>query len=391
MDGTATEREETRNRFENEGYAVMTGESAEVFARLEERAQRVEGQAEEVYRFGSKSKSMEAVNEWLKTLQKDSMKTTAQNQETPVLILGESGTGKEGIARMIHAGSKRARGPWISINCRNYKAHALEHELFGTAQKRGLLDLAKGGTLFLNNIEGMDQKIQTRMIHSIQAGTYADVRLVAASNQELSEYNSEGRFNEEFYQHFSGAVIEVPSLRNRTEDIIPMAEHFMKTAFAQQGKHFEGFTEDAKSVLLNYIWPGNVYELFNVTERAALLFNKNGAVDVEDITNLESVVRISPTTATRKRYEFNETYQPGISMDISQYSGGEVNYTLLKKKWSNEFEKEYLQNLLARTRGNVTAAAKESGIDRSNFLRILRRHKISAQYFRSGMEIKKAA
>lgn len=388
-------------------------ENQDFVSRLEARVARVEGKAEDQYWFVSKAKAMEPVNEWLKVLQRESMRSANQTnvEEPSTLIVGESGTGKEGIARMIHAGSIRAKGAWIALNCANFNDQLLESELFGhekgaftgaATQKRGLFELAKGGTIFLDEIGEMDIKLQAKILRVLQEKTFrrvggsedlkTDVRFIAATNQNLSQYISEGKFRDDLYHRLARVVIEIPALRSRTEDIIPMSELFFERAFHIRGKKYEGMTPEAKQAMQAYAWPGNVRELLNVVERAALLWSKNGKVGIEDISIQDSHSGKTPPTPPKKKLEYNDGYRPGISMNIANMpAAGSQTFTNLKKKWSDEFEKEYLENLLTRTQGNVTAAAKESGIDRSNFLRLLRRHQINAQNYRHAPAALKAA
>jgi DNA-binding NtrC family response regulator len=387
-------------------------ENEEFVSRLEARIARVEGKTEDRYWFVSKSKSMEPVNEWLRVLQRESMRSTGMNEidEPATLITGESGTGKEGIARMIHAGSRRAKGPWIAVNCANFNAELLESELFGhekgaftgaISQKRGLFELAKGGTIFLDEIGEMDVKLQARLLRVLQEKTFrrvggntdieTDVRFVSATNQNLGQRIADGNFREDLYHRIARVVIDVPALRERSDDIVPMCESFFERAFHSRGKKYEGLTPEANYLLSQYSWPGNVRELLNVVERTALLWNKEGLVDAEDISLGVSGSGPGSPTPPKKRYEYNEDYRPGVSMNITDYSGESQNYTVMKKKWSEQFEREYLINLLNRTQGNVTIAAKESGIDRSNFLRLLRRHGINAANFRNARSLKAVA
>ena len=247
----------------------------------------------------------------------------------------------------------------------------------------------------------MDIKLQAKILRVLQEKTFrrvggsedlkTDVRFVAATNQNLADYISQGKFREDLYHRISRVVVEIPSLRNRVEDIEPMSELFFERAFTMRGKKYEGMTTEAVLVMQNYTWPGNIRELLNVVERTALLWSKAGKIEAEDISIPESFSPRTPPTPPKKKYEFNEGYRPGISMNISNYSASSPTFTNLKKKWADEFEKEYLENLLARMQGNVTAAAKESGIDRSNFLRLVRRHKINVQCYREVVGEKKAA
>jgi transcriptional regulator with GAF, ATPase, and Fis domain len=285
----------------------------------------------------------------------------------------------------------------------------LESELFGhekgsftgaVNQRRGLFELAKNGTLFLDEIGEMDIKLQSRLLRVLQEKTFrrvggtvditTDVRIVAATNQNLQRYISDGKFREDLYHRLARVVIDVPALRDRKEDIVSMAKMFFERAFQNRGKNFEGMTPAAESAITEYHWPGNVRELLNFVERAALLAGKPGKVDVTDL----SLPKVKDSHITRTS-SAAETFEPGLTIDThsiiqsaSNDTNGAMNYTQLKKKWSDAFEKEYLVSCLSRSQGNVTSAARESGIDRSNFLRLLRRHQINAQNYR---EMKKAA
>jgi DNA-binding NtrC family response regulator len=385
-------------------------ENEDFVQRLEARVARVEGKTEDKFWYVSKSKAMEPANEWLRVLQRESMRGTVEEPST--LIIGESGTGKEGIARMIHAGSRRAKGAWIAVNCANFSEQLLESELFGhekgsftgaTNQKRGLFELAKGGTLFLDEIGEMDVKLQARLLRVVQEKNFrrvggtsdiaADVRIVAATNQNLMQYVACGKFREDLYHRLARVVIELPALRLRSEDLVPMARQFFEQAFQNRAKTFEGFSPAAEAAIQAYTWPGNVRELLNVVERSALLWNGNGKVELKDLS-LPSEASAPQTTLST--YEPSATFA-GLKFDVSsavvpQFNANAIeNYTQIKKRFSDSFEKEYLLNILDRQQGNVTAAAKESGIDRSNFLRLLRRHHINAQEFRTSPAMKKAA
>lgn len=377
-------------------------ENEEYMSRLQDRVARVEGKESDQFWYISKSKVMEPVNEWLKVLQRESMRGNADEPTT--LILGESGTGKEGIARMIHASSRRAKGAWIAINCANFSDTLLESELFGhekgaftgaTAQKRGLFELASNGTLFLDEIGEMDAKLQAKILRVLQEGTFrrvggsvdikSDIRLLAATNKNLLTLIEQGQFREDLYHRLARVVINLPALRERVEDIVPMSQQFFEKAFAKRGKVFNGFTPGAHTALENYPWPGNVRELLNVVERTALLWNNQaGQVDVTHLSLPSGKIKQMGGAAVQE-------FKPGLTLDPKSFAFGEAameNYTQLKKRWSDSFEKEYLIHVLQRNNGNVTAAAKESGIDRSNFLRLLRRHGVSAQNYRG---VKQAA
>ena len=290
-------------------------ENEDFMQRLEARVARVEGKVEDQVWFVSRSKAMEPVNEWIKVLQREALRGEAEEPAT--LIIGESGTGKEGIARMIHAGSRRAKGPWIAVNCANFSEQLLESELFGhekgsftgaTQQKRGLFELAKNGTLFLDELGEMDVKLQSRLLRVIQEKTFrrvggtvdvtTDVRIVAATNQDLQKYIETGKFRDDLYHRISRVIIELPPLRFRSEDLLPMARQFFENAFHHRGKKFEGMTPATEEVLQNYSWPGNVRELLNVIERTALLWNEKGPVDAKHIILPSALAKNNVNTAS---------------------------------------------------------------------------------------------
>ncbi len=373
-------------------YELETEREGELH-RLQARVARVEGKEEDQLWFVSKSSSMEKVNEWLNVLQRESMRGGAE--EPSVLITGESGTGKEGIARMVHAGSRRGKGPWVAVNCANFTEQLLESELFGhekgaftgaQSMKRGLFEIAQGGTLFLDEIGEMEPKLQARLLRVLQEKVCrrvgglkdfeVDVRIISATNQSLKSRIESGDFREDLYHRLSGVVIEIPPLRERNDDVVSMAEEFLKRAFENRGKPFEGLGVDAKTAIKAYHWPGNVRELLNVVERTALIWKGRGPVGAGHLALPEG-----SAGEHAKPIEFE-----GFGSEKSPYTtpqaAGAGGYMELKKKWCDAFEKEYLIAALGRHGGNVSAAAREAKIDRSNFLRLLRRHQLRAQEFR---------
>jgi DNA-binding NtrC family response regulator len=378
-------------------------ENSDLVGRLEARIERVEGKTEDAFWYVSKAQSMNKVNEWITILRRESMRANAE--EPTVLVVGESGTGKEGIARMVHAGSRRGKGPWVAVNCANFNEQLLESELFGHERgaftgantlKRGLFEIAKGGTLFLDEIGEMDVKLQAKLLRVLQEKVFrrvggnadidADVRVVAATNRNLQAKIKETKFREDLYHRISRVVVEIPALRERREDIVPMAVQFAERAFRSRGKTFGGFTPEAEEGIRGYTWPGNVRELLNVIERAALLWDGNGAITAKAIG-----IPTGGAHAGNGHANGNGNAAPGklelVSSPFTASSSGGTNgvdsgYTEMKKKWADSFEREYLMATLSRHSGNVSAAAREARLDRSNFLRLLRRHGLKAQQYR---------
>jgi len=210
--------------------------------------------------------------------------------DATVLISGESGTGKELIARAIHQNSKRSDAPFIPINCGALPENLLESELFGHVKgaftgahqnKKGLFEEADSGTLFLDEIGETTPTTQVKLLRVLQdmevrrvgsnTAVKVDVRLVAATNQQLLRRIEENTFREDLYYRLQVILIELPPLRERTEEIIPLAEHYLGVFSQKFNKTVTGFTEQAKKSLLSYSWPGNVRELINAIERAVIL------------------------------------------------------------------------------------------------------------------------
>jgi two-component system response regulator AtoC len=210
--------------------------------------------------------------------------------ESSVLLLGESGTGKELVAQAIHWASPRRGGPFVAVNCAAVPETLLESELFGhekgaftgaDRRREGLFAAASGGTLFLDEIGDMPLATQAKLLRVLQdravrplggtASMQLDLRVVAATNKDLPAMVKDGRFREDLYYRLAVIPIRLPSLRERPEDIMLIAEHYLRETAARLGKHIEGFDETALGWMEHHAWPGNVRELENVIERAVVL------------------------------------------------------------------------------------------------------------------------
>ena len=387
----------------NREYSLAR-ENTDLVSRLEARIERVEGKSEDQYWFVSKDPAMGAVNEWITVLRREAMRGGAD--EPSVVIYGESGTGKEGVARMIHAGSRRGKGPWIAVNCANFSEQLLESELFGhergaftgaTSTKRGLFEIAHGGTLFLDEVGEMDIKVQARLLRVLQEKTFrrvggtsdiqSDVRVICATHRNLKECVSKGSFREDLYHRLGRVELTVPALRDRNEDVVLMAAQFGERAFVNRGKKFPGFASDALNAIREYMWPGNVRELINVIERTALIYEGSSEIGVRGLA-----IPTQPGKGTAPRFEVIEGGGQ-TTPQIVRVEGVE-GFMVMKKRWGLAFEREYLVSTLSRHLGNVSAAAREAKLDRSNFLRLLRRHRLSAQEYRRpgvGVEVAQPA
>ncbi len=215
----------------------------------------------------------------------------AASSTTRILVLGESGTGKALVARAIHAGSARAAGPFIEINCASLPEQLIEAELFGAEKgaytgahqrRAGLVTLADKGTLFLDEIGEMPLALQAKLLHFLENGQYraigatrslqADVRVVAATNRDLASEVAAGRFREDLYYRINVICLNIPALRNRGEDAVHLAEHFAHQFAHEEGVQPIRLAAPIKALLAAYCWPGNVRELKNLIERLTILY-----------------------------------------------------------------------------------------------------------------------
>lgn len=287
-----------------------------------------------------------------------------------VLIAGESGTGKEVVARAIHQRSKRAEGNFVTVNCGAIPVDLIESELFGHAkgsftganrERVGLWEEASGGTIFLDEVTETSPLFQVKLLRVLQQGEIrrvgsnrtikVDARVIAATNRDINEEVSSGRFRQDLMYRLNAVTIDLPSLRDRVEDIIPLAEHFAKKARAP-GMPPVKFSEDAVERLQSYHWEGNVRELENAILHAASL-----ADDVIDLWHLPDRIR---------GFHAAEPGDTGAHGD--EFVAGDGDWKTLA-----EVETEYANKVLAHTGGNKQAAARLLNIDRKTLARIISR------------------
>jgi two-component system nitrogen regulation response regulator NtrX len=278
-----------------------------------------------------------------------------------VLIYGENGTGKELVARTIHARSRRARGPFIEVNCAAIPEELIESELFGhmkgaftgaVSDRRGKFELADGGTLFLDEIGDMSVKTQAKVLRALQeqvvepvggtAGVKVDVRVIAATNKELRNEIRGGRFREDLYFRLNVIPIFVPPLRDREADIPLLAEHFMAEFAREYGRRPKRLDSGAATGLRSYRWPGNVRELRNVIERLMIMVPG-------DIIVLSDLAFLDGATAAAAE-------EPGAP-------------TLSLHEARENFERDYILRALAAQHGNISRTADVLGVERSNLYR----------------------
>ncbi|MCX7794737.1 MAG: sigma-54 dependent transcriptional regulator [Thermodesulfovibrionales bacterium] len=281
-----------------------------------------------------------------------------------VLILGESGTGKGLVAELIHYNSPRKDKPFISINCSAIPETLLESELFGykkgaftgaVSDKKGLITMADGGTIFLDEIGDMPMSIQAKLLKVIETGEImplgdtvkrtVDVRIIAATNADLEQRVKEGKFREDLYYRLSVIEIKIPPLRERKEDIPVLVNYFIRTLSEENKKNIRGIDNEAMALLIQYPWPGNVRELKNVIERAVVLAKG------EYITPAELPDKLKSSAA-------------------EQPSQGRLREAL------TEFEKSLIINTYEQHNKDKEATAKALGIDLVTLYRKLKKYGI---------------
>ena len=329
--------------------------------RLRDTVETAKGQ----YDFGRVVTQNPAMREVLEMARK-----AAETDHTTILILGESGTGKGVLARAVHYASPRANQPLLELNCATLPDALLESELFGfepgaftdaRRRKEGLLERAHGGTLFLDEIGNMSASVQAKLLRVLEESTFmrlggtkpikVDVRLIAATNANLKENVARGRFREDLFYRLNVVPLFIPPLRERQEDILPLALELLKWFNQELKKNFLGLTPEAAEHLTHYGWPGNIRELKNVIERTMILAPE-GDIDAH---SLPEEIRKSDVP-------------PVSSAPANDGSSSEGPLVTLR-----ELQESYIQKVLAASGNNKTQAAKILGIHPTSLLRRLKK------------------
>jgi DNA-binding NtrC family response regulator len=292
----------------------------------------------------------------------------AAASKSTILLLGESGTGKELFARAIHSWSERKDRPFVAINCVGLSKELLESELFGHEKgaftganqlKRGKIELANGGTVFLDEVGDISEELQTKLLRFLQEREFdrvggiqlirVDVRIIAATNRNLEAAVKEGRFREDLYYRINVVPIVLPPLRSRKEDVPALTQFFMQRFSNEANKNFTEISQEAMEALIGYDWPGNVRELANVIERSVVL-GQPPRIQIEDLS-------------------------PGIvaaEADLDNRSMAASYHESV-----DEYRREVIVNALAQTQGNRAAAARLLGLQRSYLLKLMKSFNIS--------------
>ncbi len=325
-----------------------------------------------------------------------------------ILVLGESGTGKELVARAIHERSRRAGKPLITVNCAAIPKELVESELFGhtrgaftsaSSARAGLFEAANGGTIFLDEIGDLPTSAQVKLLRTLQSGEVkpvgsdtiktVDVRVVAATNADLKSAIAAGTFRQDLFYRLNVIQIRLPPLRERGEDVLLLAHHFIQKHAAIAGRPAARLASDAAMALQQYDWPGNVRELEHAIEHAVVLS------DSETLTARylpHEVQRAADVpTSTRDLVPASDPRIPVAPLSAPASDGpatmpalvqatrlAETPYADAKKRVLAEFNEAYVAALLQAAGGNMSEAARRSGLDRSNFRRLVRSTSVDA-------------
>jgi DNA-binding NtrC family response regulator len=291
--------------------------------------------------------------------------------DSTILILGESGTGKELIAQAIHYNSKRADRMLIPINCAAIPAELLESELFGHVKgaytgahiaRSGRFEAADGGTIFLDEIAEMPPPLQAKLLRVLQEQSFipvggtktveVDVRVIAATNRDLDKEIAAGRFRQDLYFRLNVIPIRLPPLRERPDDVVVLADHFLRKWGRETGRNLPGFSPDALDCLRRYAWPGNVRELENLVERLVVL-KRSGRFEARDLP---------PAMVDGRRAPAGAPATAGDRIDFRQATAA--------------YEDNLIREALRMAGGNRNRAAGILGLKRTTFLEMLKRKAI---------------
>jgi transcriptional regulator with GAF, ATPase, and Fis domain len=334
---------------------------------LERRVERLRGALSEPYGFGRILGRAPSLREALERAAR------VAPEETPVLLTGESGTGKELVAQAIHYASRRADGPCVAINCAALPEALIESELFGhergaftgaDKQKVGRFEVAAGGTLFLDEVGELVPNVQAKLLRVLQEHEFqrvggtatlkADFRLIVATNRNLTDAMARGQFREDLYYRLSVFPIHLPPLRERGEDVVLLAQEFVRRLGERMGKGEPGLSRDARELLVAYPWPGNIRELQNAIERALIVSD-------------DGLITAAHLGLPRPGLPSDEPSPLGVPTPLGIANQDAAAGTL------QELERHAIADALAKAKGNKTAAAAALGITRMRLYTKLRR------------------
>ena len=293
--------------------------------------------------------------------------------QVSVLLTGETGVGKERFARKLHAMSTRRDKPFVAVNCAALPNELIESELFGSEKgaytgavnaRPGRFERACGGTLFLDELGELPLSAQAKLLRVLQDGVVerlgatqgkrVDVRLVAATNSNLAQAVSRGHFRQDLYYRLNVYPIRLPPLRERIDDIEPLAHHLLARFTTLHNKPLPGFTDPALQAMRQYAWPGNVRELENLIERGVILSAAEQRIDVEQLFPL----------STPEELRDNESHEKKVAPEADDLLGELVHLVLERGLHLEKLEAAIIREAVARKDGNLSAAARLLGLSR---------------------------
>ncbi|MBE2253817.1 MAG: sigma-54-dependent Fis family transcriptional regulator [Myxococcus sp.] len=293
----------------------------------------------------------------------------------PVLVTGESGTGKDLVSRSIHFNSRRSGKPYVTVNCAAIPENLLESVLFGhvkgaftgaTANKVGEFQKADGGTLFLDELGELPLMLQAKVLRAIEQGEVSpvgsndapqrvDVRLICATNRDLAQMVREGRFRDDLYFRVSVITVELPPLRSYKDNLEILSQVFLQQAAKKHGRRVDSISREAMALLAAHDFPGNVRELKNSLEHAVILTTTD---------------EVRPEDLPKSMRQATTTRAGPVAAPVNELPTLEE----MRERWVGPHEKQYLRDLLMRTEGQVSAAAKLAGVNRVTFYRLMEKH-----------------
>jgi transcriptional regulator with GAF, ATPase, and Fis domain len=345
--------DDERGLIELAAHAAVALQNTQEFEELLSKHQQLVAEAAQGLQLIGDSPAIEAVRSTIRRI---------ADTDLAILILGDNGTGKEVVARSIHYLSRRREQPFIAVNCAAIAESLLESELFGHEKgaftdaresRPGKFELASGGTLFLDEIGDMSLGGQSKLLRVLEDKTvvrvggstpiHTEVRILAATNQDLAAMVRAKRFREDLFFRLNVVSLELPPLRERGDDVLKLAEHFLQSFCRATGRRTPKFSAAARKRLLSHNWPGNVRELRNLAERLAYL-TTGDVVEVEDLVLIES---------------------RGDVDRLADFEGSLADAT-------RDFQQHYIRKTIESARGNMSNAAKRLGLHRSNLYRKMR-------------------
>jgi DNA-binding NtrC family response regulator len=312
--------------------------------------------------------------------------------DVTVLVRGESGTGKELVARAIHSRSPRSKGPFVAVNCASFSRELVESELFGhergaftgaVARREGKFEAADGGTLFLDEIGDMALETQAKLLRVIQEKRFeriggnqslaVDVRIIAATNQDLEAMVREGRFREDLYYRIKVVEVRVPPLRERREDIAPLVMHFLKESCERFGTPGKTLAPEAMRACVENPWRGNVRSLRSAIEQAVIL---SSGREITAVELLGGAAMDQPAQASSD--SSNEDWNQ-LASGTALTASGDLKFREAKEKYVTQWERDFFVNALKAAGGNISRAAERAGMYRQSFQQKMRELGIKVQ------------